>query len=537
MLGVPGRGGVGGGQRGRVSPAQSAVTGGGLRSGVGAGAAMCSSDRPDPDRLRHLEAGGENLAAGDGRDPLGPGGLFGHAQRRARGGGHDDRRAGGYLRPGMGDPAGMRGPDADGWGCAAARCGGSATHEKEDGDPGGGHQQGEDEGEARWAKAHGSRNSGTKLGLSQRSSLADIKAMRRKPGHAGSESDRFGLDSALLLAYVVCFVIVVALLPVGGEVAWREAGLAVGLQAVVGFLLALGPRVTGGRPRYMGVVGICLYLASVALLRDAAPPTSGYGPLALLPVVWAGLRGGRADLTAALGGLAGVYIVPTVVIGTSHYPPGVWRAGLLLIVLATVIGLVMGRLVSRVEQLFHRLGELARTDMLTGLPNRRAWQELLQRESAAARRSGEPLTVALLDLDGFKPYNDTHGHLAGDRLLMSMIAAWRSALRETDVLARWGGDEFALLLPACGVGEAQTLLERMRAACPQAPFSVGLVESGGDSSPDELVALADERLYRAKRGRPSPPATLRADADYEPTRPQGPRFTQEEARHTGLEIR
>jgi diguanylate cyclase (GGDEF)-like protein len=254
-------------------------------------------------------------------------------------------------------------------------------------------------------------------------------------------------------------------------------------------------------------------------------------------VLWASLRGTRADFTVALVGLASVYIVPTLVIGSSHYPAGVWRAGLLLIVISAVIGLVIRRLVGRVEQLFQRLRELARTDMLTGLPNRRAWQELLQRESASARRSGEPLTVALLDLDGFKPYNDTHGHLAGDRLLMSMIASWRGALRETDVLARWGGDEFALLLPACGIREAESLLERMRAAFPDAPFSVGLVESEGDSPSEELVASADERLYQAKRGRPIAPATLRADADHKPTRPQGPRRAQEEARHAGLEVR
>jgi diguanylate cyclase (GGDEF)-like protein len=175
--------------------------------------------------------------------------------------------------------------------------------------------------------------------------------------------------------------------------------------------------------------------------------------------------------------------------------------------------------------------------MLTGLPNRRAWQELLQHESAVARRSGLPLTVALLDLDSFKPYNDTHGHLAGDRLLMSVIAAWRTTLRETDVLARWGGDEFALLLPACGAAEAGLSLERMRAVYPSAPFSVGLVESSGDYAPEELVALADERLYQAKRGRPSAPATLRADADHEPTRTQRPRRPEEEACHAGLEVR
>ena len=82
----------------------------------------------------------------------------------------------------------------------------------------------------------------------------------------------------------------------------------------------------------------------------------------------------------------------------------------------------------------------------------------------------------LLDLDHFKQYNDTHGHLAGDRLLLSATAAWQSALRETDVLARWGGDEFVLLLPNCDLRQTEALIDRMRAICPT-PFSAGIAES------------------------------------------------------------
>ncbi|HLY49112.1 MAG TPA: diguanylate cyclase [Solirubrobacteraceae bacterium] len=361
--------------------------------------------------------------------------------------------------------------------------------------------------------------------------------MRSDTGRHRSESDRYGLDSALLIAYGVCFVIVIALLPVGGHLRWPEAGPAIGLQALVGLLLAVGPRLGVPRPRYIGLVGIVLYLGSIGLLRDAAPPTSGYGPLALLPVVWASLRGGRGDLPASMIGLAAVYVVPTLALGNSaQYPVGVWRAALLLIVLSVVIGLVVRRLVARVDHLFQRLTDLARTDALTGLPNRRAWQELLEREAAMARRSGRPFTIALIDLDGFKPYNDSHGHLAGDRLLLSITAAWRTALRDTDVLARWGGDEFILLLPACSAPEAGLLLERMRAAFPAAPFSTGVAESDGDRGPETLLAVADEALYRAKRERQGAPATLRADADYESTRPQGPGSPEEEARNPRLEV-
>lgn len=331
---------------------------------------------------------------------------------------------------------------------------------------------------------------------------ADINRVElslKAPSHG---HDHFGLDSALLLAYAVCFAIVAGLLPVGGQVDWKEAGPALGLQLAVGLLLALGPRLTVHGGRFVGLLGVVAYLASVALLRDGASPTAGYGPLVLLPVVWASLRGGRVEFIGAIVGVAVVYLVPTLLVGPPQYPVGGWRAGLLFIIISTVVGLATRRLVRRVEELLKRLGELARTDALTGLPNRRAWHELLQRELTLASRTGQPLTVALLDLDRFKPYNDTHGHLAGDRLLLSATAAWRSTLRETDVLARWGGDEFVLLVPNCNAQQMEALLDRMRAVCPEVPFSAGVAEaSGATFRPETLLASADQELYRVKRER------------------------------------
>jgi diguanylate cyclase (GGDEF)-like protein len=308
------------------------------------------------------------------------------------------------------------------------------------------------------------------------------------------------------LAYFVCFGIVLALLPLGGTLSWAEVAPALALQVLVGLTLALGPRLNLPAA---GLIGMLAYLTSVALLRDATSPTAGYGPLVLLPVVWASLRGGRKELLISLAGVAAVYLVPTLLIGPPQYPVGGWRAGLLFVVIASVIGLAVRRLVRRVEHLLERLGDLARTDDLTGLPNRRAWHELVKRESALARRSGDPLTVALFDLDHFKYYNDTHGHLAGDRLLLAASSAWRSALRETDTLIRWGGDEFVLLLPNCTLGQATALLERIRSICPTAPFSAGMAESDGGRLPETLLAQADEELYRVKRQRvPGDPATI-----------------------------
>jgi diguanylate cyclase (GGDEF)-like protein len=324
---------------------------------------------------------------------------------------------------------------------------------------------------------------------------ADVPSRERLSAH-------LSLDSALLGAYMVCSAIVLVLLPLQGGVAWAEAGPALGLQLAVGALLAGGQRPRWLQPRFAGIAGVVAYLASVALLRDGAGPTAGYGPLVLLPVLWASLRGGRAELAVAVVGVAAVYLLPTLLIGAPQYPAGGWRGGLLFTVIATVIGFVVSRLVGHVRALVERLDGLARSDELTGLPNRRAWQDLLAHELSVARRAGHSLTVALLDLDGFKRYNDALGHLAGDELLREVTAAWRIALRETDALARWGGDEFGLLLPLCDIVQSTTLIERMRAARPDVSFSVGLAEWDGESSPDEILALADLALYDAKRTRP-----------------------------------
>jgi len=142
----------------------------------------------------------------------------------------------------------------------------------------------------------------------------------------------------------------------------------------------------------------------------------------------------------------------------------------------------------------------ARTDMLTGLPNRRAWDEELRREVSRAGRHGHSLAVAMLDLDGFKAFNDAHGHQAGDALLAEVGDLWRTLLRVTDFIARYGGEEFAALLPACPPDEAVAALERLCSALPEGQTcSAGVAYWNGDESPDALIARADTALYEAKR--------------------------------------
>jgi diguanylate cyclase (GGDEF)-like protein/PAS domain S-box-containing protein len=164
-------------------------------------------------------------------------------------------------------------------------------------------------------------------------------------------------------------------------------------------------------------------------------------------------------------------------------------------VLAAEAALAMQR-----SELLDQLAELSRTDELTGLPNRRAWEELLDRELRVARRTGLPLSVVMLDLDFFKAYNDQHGHQGGDRLLWLAGHLWRESLRDTDVLARWGGEEFGLLLPACDAASARQLVQRLHELpLDGVTFSAGIAEWDGTSSSEALIGQSDAALYAAKR--------------------------------------
>ncbi len=146
------------------------------------------------------------------------------------------------------------------------------------------------------------------------------------------------------------------------------------------------------------------------------------------------------------------------------------------------------------------LERLARTDELTGLPNRRDWEERLPTELARAARAEHSLCVAMLDLDRFKAFNDERGHQAGDRLLAEAADAWLGVLRPYDMLARYGGEEFSLLLPDVDADDATALVERLRAGTPEGETcSAGIAEWDGEESAESLVGRADAALYAAKR--------------------------------------
>ncbi|WP_432515112.1 GGDEF domain-containing protein [Kineococcus sp. SYSU DK001] len=181
-------------------------------------------------------------------------------------------------------------------------------------------------------------------------------------------------------------------------------------------------------------------------------------------------------------------------------PPEGWAVVVSSAVLFVLVVARMAALLGRLREQTALLGDLARTDPLTGLLNRRSADAELERLRTRARHEGSALVVALLDLDHFKAFNDTLGHPAGDRLLVGAASAWTAALRGSGVqLARWGGEEF--LLVSCGLGadRVEHLLTGLRAVVPEGQtFSAGLARWDGHEDAVHLVARADQALYAAK---------------------------------------
>ncbi|WP_437879978.1 GGDEF domain-containing protein [Pseudomonas sp. LRF_L74] len=187
-----------------------------------------------------------------------------------------------------------------------------------------------------------------------------------------------------------------------------------------------------------------------------------------------------------------------------------------------------GEVAERLQQLVERVAQMeheaqgfrdhieeqrqkALIDPLTGLPNRAGWIERLELEVARLQRYGGELLLAVLDVDHFKRINDGYGHLAGDKVLKIIAGELNKRLRKTDFMARFGGEEFVLLIPSTPLDGGSQLLENLREAIESCPFhfkgepvtitvSAGLAEFGKDESPDQVFERADQALYKAKGG-------------------------------------
>ncbi|WP_227028708.1 GGDEF domain-containing protein [Azotobacter chroococcum] len=224
-----------------------------------------------------------------------------------------------------------------------------------------------------------------------------------------------------------------------------------------------------------------------------------------------GQKPAKYFLLAAIAAMLGAAISTLAVWGRIPTNEWTYRAadiGMMLDATLLALALTYRFRVTQAEKL--RAEQLATRDPLTGIDNRRAFHDRALPLWNRARREDRELSLILLDIDHFKAINDTHGHAGGDRVLVATARLLESALRKQDVLARWGGEEFILLLPETGLSEAAHLAERLRAALEglrlqhegqdiaiTASFGIAR-RKAGQPDLDRLVAEADELLYRSK---------------------------------------
>lgn len=223
----------------------------------------------------------------------------------------------------------------------------------------------------------------------------------------------------------------------------------------------------------------------------------------MVKAVYLGNKGGKMQvfynyasiILAALGTMAGL---------TGYYLNSVcrinfeWLVWLIISATLNMAGLMTGKLIQRLNLSSH-------TDFLTGLWNRRYFYLRLDEEEARATRKKKSLCVAMVDLDAFKTINDIYGHAVGDILLCEIVAILKKHIRGTDIVARWGGDEFAILFSDTSLTNVREIMERVRCKVEKTfhssyslTISVGIISLEPDQNLRELLIKADQALYKAK---------------------------------------
>jgi diguanylate cyclase (GGDEF)-like protein/putative nucleotidyltransferase with HDIG domain len=298
-----------------------------------------------------------------------------------------------------------------------------------------------------------------------------------------------GRVGGLLWLFAAIATPVLLLLP-GVEVEWPRAMAAMAASAVLwGVLAAFVLDWRRVPPVVVDLTtGIAVAYTALTVLGSGGADSPARLHTVLVLVYAAGFLRPAVAVTA-IGACAAVYALP--------------GGGLAELAFTAPVFLAVGGVILGGRRL---LLDQALTDPLTGLANHRAFQERLHAEVARARRHDRPLTLAMIDLDRFKQINDLAGHATGDRVLAELGARLRSALREEDLLARIGGDEFALLLPETDEPAAHAVLERVRRMLERDPLVDGIhvtisagicgIDRAGDA--ETILRLADGALYWSK---------------------------------------
>ncbi len=300
---------------------------------------------------------------------------------------------------------------------------------------------------------------------------------------------------------------------------------------VSGSLIAIGVRQRAGRPIGWGWMvamgGIVSLIGIVAALAPGAMPLRGMVVPAYVGLMMGlsaqALRPSGRPFSAPEGALFTMLLLLAIfyialaaaAARVTGFGPGqgveLYRAIIGMFLPSIYVGTGVAAVLVVAGDLAQQLRRQVSHDSLTGILNRRGMEEAAVRAIANARRSDQPLSIVICDLDGFKAVNDGHGHIAGDAALRGFAQLLTNAVRRGDIVARMGGDEFGLLLIDTDAAATADVMERVRTeilclSLPQAPramlsasFGIAEIESG-DAQLDDMVARADRALYDAKKG-------------------------------------
>jgi diguanylate cyclase (GGDEF)-like protein len=198
------------------------------------------------------------------------------------------------------------------------------------------------------------------------------------------------------------------------------------------------------------------------------------------------------NIRASLAIVALIDMCYTLVAGLHYHWPN-WSSVLVLLLASCITAGVV------VNLLVRRLHHLATTDKLTGAYNRHTWDAMFEHKLSFARRYGHPMALVIIDLDRFKMINDSYGHQEGDRILQQTAASIRQVLRSSDISARWGGDEFIILLHNCDMEQALGMEKRLKKSLRDTiSFTSGIAEFRDDDSAETLLSRADRNLLENK---------------------------------------
>ena len=269
--------------------------------------------------------------------------------------------------------------------------------------------------------------------------------------------------------------------------------------AIVLALVRYGPRLSRRALAPLGPLGVVL----IAYALSATPGAGDGAVLYMWPVLWSTFFFGRRGAITIVACVGVAHAITLLALPEASSYPGRWVD---VMVSVSVVSAVVLALAGRNDVLLSQLDDEARTDALTGLLNRRGFDERAALELARTRREHRSIAVAVFDLDYFKRINDEWGHEVGDRVLAHVGALLAAESRGVDVTARMGGEEFVVLLPGCDNAAAVAYTERVRAALaasdssalPTVRLSAGVLAGVAPSSIEQLLRGADSALYDAK---------------------------------------